>query len=290
MRIKRKPSIETRAKTSVRKSSFREAGFKRKYPASIVKIGRPVLVGHLPRERLFRKLDDLRQHPIIWVSGPAGSGKSTLISAYLEARKIPCLWYRVDKEDADIATFFRYLALAAQKAAPRKKKPLPVFSPEYLPGISRFAGRYFEELYSRLTTPSVLVFDNFERVGAESTILEVFREGFTRLPKEIKAIVISRSGPPPVFSCQRASNQIGFIGWKDLRMTLEETEGIARLHEKKKMSGETVRYLQHKSDGWAAGLVLLLTKNDTKNVEPQSLSRQTPGEIYDYFARELYDR
>jgi len=290
MLIKRKPSIETEAKPSVRKSSFREPGFKSKYPASIVKIGRPVLVGHLQRERLFGKLDDLQKHPIIWVTGPAGSGKSTLVNGYLEARKIPCLWYQVDKDDADIATFFHYLGLAAQKAAPRKKKPLPVFSPEYLPSISRFAGRYFEELFSRLTAPSVLVFDSFERVGVQSTILEVFREGFSRLPKGISAIVISRGRPPPVFSRERASNLIGFIGWKDLGLTLEETEGIARLHAGKKMSVEAVRYLQHKSDGWVAGLVLLLTKTETENVEPQSLSHHAPEEIFDYFARELYDR
>src|SRR3990172_1602871 len=131
MLIKRKPSIETGSKPSVRKSSFREPGLKRKCVASIVKSARPVLVGHLQRERLFRKLDDLQKHPIIWVSGPAGSGKSTLITSYLEARKIPCLWYSVDKDDADIAIFFHYLGLAAQKAAPRKKKPLLVFPIEH---------------------------------------------------------------------------------------------------------------------------------------------------------------
>ena len=87
---KRKPSIETGAKPSVRKSSFREPGFKKKYPASIVKISRPVLVGHFRRERLFRKLDDLQKHPILWVSGPAGSGKSVLISSYYGEQNIPC--------------------------------------------------------------------------------------------------------------------------------------------------------------------------------------------------------
>jgi DNA-binding SARP family transcriptional activator len=87
-----------------------------------------------------------------------------------------------------------------------------------------------------------------------------------------------------------ASNLIGLIGWKDLRMTLEETEGIARLHAKKKMSVETVRYLHHKSDGWVAGLVLLLTKTDKENLEPQNSSRHAPEEIFDYFAREIYDR
>ncbi len=32
-----------------------------------------------------------------WISAPAGSGKTTLVASFLEAHKIPCLWYQIDE-------------------------------------------------------------------------------------------------------------------------------------------------------------------------------------------------
>lgn len=255
-----------------------------------IKITCPEPHRHFQRKRLFRKLDDEREHPIIWVSGPPGCGKTTLVSGYLAERKIPCLWYQVERGDADIGVFFHYLGLAAQKAAPRKKKPLPSLPPGSLSDISRFARRYFEDLYSRVKIPSVLVFDNFELLSTRSTFLEVIREGFSRLPRGVNAIILSRSGPPPAFSRERASNRIGLISWMDLRMTREETEGVARMYGKGEISGESVNYLHSRSDGWAAGLMLLLMRARKDGIEPQRLSGCAPEEIFHYFSNELYDK
>jgi LuxR family maltose regulon positive regulatory protein len=87
------------------------------------KIIPPRLHGTIPRERLFNRLDGLADHPITWISSPAGSGKTTLIASYLKARGIPTLWYRVDEADADIATFFYYMAEAAKNLKKGRKKP-----------------------------------------------------------------------------------------------------------------------------------------------------------------------
>ena len=68
------------------------------------KFTRPILTDIYPRRRLFDMLDRMRKKPLIWVSGPGGCGKTTLVSSYLEARKIPCLWYQVDEGDKEPAT------------------------------------------------------------------------------------------------------------------------------------------------------------------------------------------
>lgn len=111
--------------------------------ATIAKITRPKIEEIFPRERLFKFLDDGCKRPLTWVSAPAGSGKTTLAANWLDARKLPCLWYSVDAGDADIASFFYYMGLAAKKAAPRYKKPLPLLTPEYLMGLSTFTERWF---------------------------------------------------------------------------------------------------------------------------------------------------
>ena len=88
---------------------------------SIAKITRPTLPKVFPRERLFKMLEEGRERSVIWISGPAGSGKTTLVAGYIESRRIPCLWYQIDEGDSDVATFFYYLGLAGKKAPPRAR-------------------------------------------------------------------------------------------------------------------------------------------------------------------------
>jgi len=52
---------------------------------------------------------------------PGRLRQTTLVASWLESRKLPSLWYRLDEGDADLATFFYYLGLAAKKAAPGTK-------------------------------------------------------------------------------------------------------------------------------------------------------------------------
>ena len=98
---------------------------------NLAKTTRPSLTTVLPRERLFALLDQGSERSIAWVVGPPGSGKTTLISNYLETRKLDHLWYQTDHEDTDVATFFYYMGRAALKHREDKHRPLPVMSPEY---------------------------------------------------------------------------------------------------------------------------------------------------------------
>jgi len=231
----------------------------------------------------------MRKQPIIWVSGPAGSGKTTLVANYLDVRKIPCLWYQIDEGDADLATFFFYLGKAAKKAAPRKKKPLPLLTPEYLQGIPTFTQRFFENLYDRLKIPSTLVFDNYHEVPSDSPFHEVILNGLSRIPEGMNVFLVSRSDPPPASIRLRASNQMLVLGWDELRLTLDESGSILRLRSKRKLSKETIRHLHDTTDGWATGLILMLesVKGGTQH---QATGKLTPEEIFDYFGNELFNK
>jgi DNA-binding SARP family transcriptional activator len=256
----------------------------------LVKITRPVLPGNYPRKRLYRLLDQGRKFPITWVSGPPGCGKTMTVSGYVEARRFRGIWYQVDEGDGDPATFFYYLGLAGRKAASRKSAPLPILTPEFLPGLTTFTHRFFEDLIGRLGIGSVLVFDNCQKAPSESPFFELLREGLSRLPDGVTAILISRSNPPAEFARKRINRLIRLVGWKDLRLTPEETLRIARARGKRRMPGETVLELHRRADGWAAGVTLLLDAEGRGDTGPQRLSRHPPGEIFDYFAEEIFAR
>lgn len=71
----------------------------------LAKLSRPRLYDALARERLFDRLDELRRHPVVWIAGPLGAGKTTLVASYLEARKHRGIWYQLDAGDSDVSTF-----------------------------------------------------------------------------------------------------------------------------------------------------------------------------------------
>src|SRR3989441_9057710 len=86
-------------------------------PVTLAKFSRPGLYNVLKRERLFARIDALRAHPILWIAGPPGARKSTLVGSYVVSRRLNGIWFQTDTGDADPGTFFHYLTLAAADLA-----------------------------------------------------------------------------------------------------------------------------------------------------------------------------
>ncbi|MBI5584605.1 MAG: hypothetical protein HY892_12370 [Deltaproteobacteria bacterium] len=246
--------------------------------------------GIVPRRRLFRLLDDLLSHPILWVSGPAGSGKTSLAASYLKENKAPALWYQMDSRDGDIATFFYYLSLAAKKASPRKKGGLPLLTSEYLKDITTFARRFFEQLFNRLNKNSFLVFDNYQEVAAESLLHLVIHQALTVIPPEIKVVLLSRQMPPGDLIRFRANDLLGLITWQDLRLDIDESVEISGRRRPEGLSLKDVEHLHRAVDGWVAGLVLTLESMKLKPLDLQEVSSHPPEEIFEYFASEVFSK
>ncbi len=258
--------------------------------STIAKITRPRLSGIVPRTRLFNLLDNVREKSATWISGPGGSGKTTLVGSYLDARKLPCLWYQVDESDGDIATFFYYMGLAAKKATPRSRQPLPLLTPEYLQGISTFTLRYFENLYSRFKPPFFLVFDCYQTAPPDSGLHRVLKEGLSIIPEGIQVILISRSGPSPEFARLHANNKMNLIGWNDLKFTLDEAREFLKYKGHQDVAEEVLKTLHRRTEGWAAGLVLLLEGLENKGINLAVPEKRRLEDIFDYFAKEIFEK
>jgi len=253
---------------------------------SLSKTTRPTPPGVIARQRLFTLLDRRRRAPVVWVSGPPGSGKTTLVSSYLEERNISSFWYQLDKDDSDIATFFYYMAMASDGREGRNARPL--FTREYHEDLAAFCRGFFSTLYAELEAPFVVVLDNYHEISPQSQFHEVLSHAVAEMPPEGCMVVTSRSDPPASMVKLRASRQLGLMGWSDLQLKRRESDAIAsRWHPD--LSRAVLKQLYEKTEGWAAGLVLLLDQAENEGFLERMPSLSKPQLVFDYLAGEVFE-
>lgn len=245
------------------------------------KLSRPQLFDIAPRQRLFARLDACRAHPAVWLEGPAGAGKTSLVAGYLEERRLPAWWYQVDAGDADIAGFFYYLRELPGATA---GDTLPLFSADYQHDVAGFARRFFRALYAGLGQPALLVLDNVQDAAASPAFLAALREAIAQLPAGVNLLLISRWEPPPAFARLLAQQAIARIGWPELQLDADETAAIAGLDP----GGDAPRVagLAAACGGWAAGLTLMLARRSNA---PGSAAGEAQEAAFDFLAAEILD-
>jgi LuxR family maltose regulon positive regulatory protein len=254
------------------------------------KFTRPQPVGALARPRLFRALDEARQHPAVWVAGSPGAGKTTLVSTYLMQRHLRTIWYRVQDDDADPASFFHYFGLAVGAAAPSKRAALlPHLTPEYLRSLAVFSRRYFEEAYRRLKSPCAVVLDNYQEVPPDSPLQDVMREMIETLPEGMNLIILSRAEPPPALATLRARGSIATVGAEELNLTAPECGEIARLRGVD-IGPSALQQLYQRTHGWTAGVVLALEQRGPAEGGAVLPAGATPQVLFDYFAGDIFGK
>ena len=173
-------------------------------------------------------------------------------------------------------------------AAPRRRRPLPLFTAEYLPSLTIFSQRFFRDLYDRLKGQFVIVLDDYHDVPASSNFHEVARIAVRELPERGRIIVTSRAKPPLTMARLRANRAIHLLGGADLRLTIDEARGLARSVTDKPFAPAQIQALNEKTDGWAAGLVLMIEQKQSDLALHSQPVVESPQEIFDYFARELF--
>jgi ATP/maltotriose-dependent transcriptional regulator MalT len=259
---------------------------------SLAKITQPSAHRSYPRENLFAVLDRYSDRRLIWVSAPAGYGKTTAVSSYLQRRGKPAIWYQCDEGDADVASCFLHLIFAREKFTGDAWEQAEALAPEHLAEIPTFTRNFFRAWFSGLPSGTVLVLDNFHELPAGAPLRSVLPIIAEQIPEDAWVVVISREDPGDESVRLLANQLLGVIGVEDLQLSRAETRAIVNMQAQTETSKASISdaELYDLTQGWAAGVTLLVRRGRGAGMALPSgisASRQT---LFNYFAIEVFDR
>ena len=195
------------------------------------KLHRPRVTADLvDRPRLKERLNSSLDRPLILVAAPAGFGKSTLLSAWLEGLTtgrggvtppLPNAWLSLDENDNDLSVFLAYFLAAMQSIFPDALSETVAFvSGVNLPPVPVIAGSLSNEL-DGLERDFVLVLDDYHTIR-EQSIHELLSMLLQHPPKGMRLVITTREDPPLPLGVLRARNQVAEIRGQDLRFSAAE--------------------------------------------------------------------
>ncbi len=226
------------------------------FPILETKLYRPPLTSDLVvRKRLLDRLTRDHHLPLILVSAPAGYGKSTLLSSWIEVCDSPTAWLSLDTEDNDPHRFISYLLAAIRTLFPGALVKSCSFAGGPLaPPISPFVNTLVNEL-AQLEESFVLVLDDYHLIH-EKTVHDLLAGLLQHPPLNAHLVLATRRDPPFTLTGLRAGGKISEIRMQDLRFTPDETAALLRKILKSELDEATSSRLEQELEGWPAGLRL----------------------------------
>jgi LuxR family transcriptional regulator, maltose regulon positive regulatory protein len=231
---------------------------------------------HVRRPRLTRLLDEATSQ-VVLIIGPAGYGKTTLATEWLQ-RRTDAVWYRATPASADLAAFSAGLSDTVQPLTPgagehMKQRLRVAEAPEK---AARPLAELLAEDLDAWPKEGVVVVDDYHLV-ADSGPVEEFVDWLLLLAP-IRFVVTARHRPKWASARRVLYGEITEIGRDQLAMTQEEA--AEALGDR---STESVRHLVAQAEGWPA-LIGLAGLCASAEVPEERVSEA----LFRYFAEEVF--
>ncbi|MEM7343697.1 MAG: LuxR C-terminal-related transcriptional regulator [Chloroflexota bacterium] len=249
---------------------------------------RPTLV---PRLRIIQKLNAGLAGKLTLICAPAGFGKTTLISDWLQQSDLPVAWLSLDPGDNDPMRFFQYVIAALQMIDPTLGQSVQEMlqSPQP-PSLESLLPTLINDIAAR-SSKLGLVLDDYHIIETQS-IHDAFTFLLDHLPSQVHIFVTSRADPPLPLSRLRARGQMTEVRAGELRFTPSEATTFLNEVAELNLSQENVAALSERTEGWATGLQLAaLSMQGTPDVSA-FIATFTGDDDYivDYLLEEVLDQ
>jgi len=223
-------------------------------PALTTKLNKPQLPEFvISRESLLKNCDWAQ---VILVSAQAGSGKSTIVSAWLsEQSKIYC-WYTLDEWDNDLMQFFTYLIAGIKPIDPLVSEELEQLLASFKTvGFDAFLRALINQLHT-IKIPYVIVFDDYHIIRNDM-IHQVVKTIFEHFPSSMQLVLITREDPSLPLARMRATKKLLEIRISQLRFKEEEVKTYLSHQLHISLKEEQIKHLVTRTEGWIAGLQMM---------------------------------
>ncbi len=244
----------------------------------------------IDRGALLAALDRAAARQVTVISAPAGSGKTSLLRAWVSRLGQPCglatLTVRRDQQDAQqfwLAVLHAIRQSSDHPSTPEPPAPTPAFNGPAM------VNRVRSELASD-PGPRVLVIDDLHELTAPDALAQLTGL-LTDLPEGVHAVLATRRDLPLRLHQVRLAGELAEIRAADLRFTRDETRalidaaGIA-------LSESGTSLLHERTEGWAAGLRLAVIAL-TGRPDPERFVAEFSGSnrtVAEYLIAEMLDR
>jgi ATP/maltotriose-dependent transcriptional regulator MalT len=258
----------------------------------VTKLARPSVGADLvPRPRLVSQLQLGIQLPLTLIAAPAGFGKTTLLSTWLEHTPLRSAWVSLEHDDDDLTRFWSYVftalshihpgsgtsALALlQGSAPQQLSPIETVLTVWINGLAA------------LSHEVVLILDDYHLITAPPIHRSVMYL-VDHLPHQLHLVMATRADPPLPLARLRTRGYLTEIRVADLRFTYLETTAFLTRTLGLNLSGEDIAVLEARTEGWIAGLQLAGLSMRGRQDIPAFLKAFTGSQRYiiDYLTEEV---
>ncbi len=221
--------------------------------------GRPRLVA---RPRLIERLDAALEpgHKLSLISAPAGFGKTTLVSDWIDQtvlrqRSTRFAWLSLDDGDNELPRLLTHL-VAALKGIDADIGSVAMDLLDLTPASVQASLTELINDVARTTEPIVLVLDDYHVIDSGS-VHEAMTFLLDHLPPQLHVLITSRADPPLPLPRLRARGELIELRATDLRFTPAEATSFLNQVMGLGLSSHDVDALETRTEGWIAGLQLV---------------------------------
>ncbi len=245
----------------------------------------------IARPRLSALLNEGLQRKLTLLSAPAGFGKTTLLSTWVQSRPeqdAPVAWVSLDESDNNPVHFWSYLltALSTSYQGIGQQALAHLHAPQ-VPPIQSILTTLINAMTTR-ATPCLLILDDYH-VITEQEIHDAFRFLLEHQPAHLHVFLLTRVDPPFLLSRLRALGQVLELRIDQLRFTSQEAGAFLTKAMGLSLEAETLQAVETRTEGWIASLQLaaLSLRGQT---DPTDLLARLRGDhryILDYLTDEV---